>query len=178
MRHIEPTLRGLDRRVLFVFSDLEEGIPDAYFGHGASRLAYSMPPPTYGCIVVDSQTVSTGSGLALGQGAAHGTVSGWSRGSFVAPNYLALAIDLAKTINDKRPGMVQMNRGYLSRSDDMVLGRWTRILGMIGPPMTDPHTGEETARLADVQSAIWWLACYATTTLIPTSDTAAKYALG
>src|SRR5258708_727244 len=177
LRLIEPILRALDRRVLFVFSDLEEGIPDAYFGHGAARLTYAIPPPTYGCIVVDAQTVSTDSGLALGQGAAHGTVSGWSRGSFVAPNYLALAIDLAKTVNGDRQGTVQMNRGYLSRSDDMALGRWTRILGMIGPPMTDPHTGEEPAYLSDVQSAMWWLACYAATTLIPTSDTTAKYAL-
>lgn len=154
---VEGALRAADRSVLFVVTDLEEGLPEAYFGHGAARLTYAVPPPTLGCLIADAHTAGA-DGPALGKGASHGHVSAWSRGSFVAPNYLALAVDLAAEVNAHRPGTVQLNAGYLSRSDDMALGRWTQILGMIGAPMTDAHTGHESARLADVPPSIWWLA--------------------
>jgi hypothetical protein len=153
----EGAIRAKGKRVLFVFTDLEEGLPEAYFGHGAARLAYAVPPPTYGCLIADAHTAGA-DGPALGGGASHGHISAWGRGSFVAPNYLALAVGLAAQANTQRPGTVQLNTGYLSRSDDMALGRWTQILGMIGAPMIDAHTGHESGRLADVPPAIWWLA--------------------
>jgi hypothetical protein len=165
----EDMLRAQDRSVLFVFTDLEEGLPDAYFGHGSARLTYALPPPTFGCLIADAHTAGA-DGPALGNGASHGHVSAWSRGSFVAPNYLALAVDLAAEANAQRPGTVQLNAGYLSRSDDMALGRWTQILGMIGAPMVDAHTGHESARLADVPDAVWWLAHF-TGALLGVSET-------
>lgn len=165
------------RRVLVVFTDLEEGIPDAYFGHGAARLAGLLPAPTYGVISVDAQTAGTDSSPLVGGGACFGTVSGWSRGSIVPPNYIALGVDLAEALNTARPGSVQINTGYLSRSDDMPLGRWTQVLGMIGAPMTAPHTVSERAALADVQAAITWLALYVTAALALDPNVTQKYAL-
>jgi putative aminopeptidase FrvX len=176
LRSIEPALVEQNRRCLFVFSDQEEGIPEAYFGHGAARLTHAIPPPTFGCILADAHTVGANSNIVFGQGASHGNISAWSRGSVVPPNYLALALDLAEGINQIRPQTVQLNTGYLSRSDDMALGRWTQILGMIGAPMSDAHTGYERAHLADGQSAIWWLAHFTLATLALEPGLARRYA--
>lgn len=177
LARVEAALISHKRRVLFVFSDLEEGIPDAYFGHGAARLAGMMPAPTYGAISVDAQTAGADGVPAVGKGACFGTVSAWSRGSFVAPNYIALGADLAAELNNLTPGAVQLNTGYLSRSDDMPLGRWTQVLGMIGPPMTSPHTTEESAYLPDVQHAITWLTVYTAAALALAPEMSRQYAL-
>ncbi|MCZ7538956.1 MAG: hypothetical protein M5U29_03370 [Anaerolineae bacterium] len=134
LRASEDALRQAGRRLLVVFTDQEEGPPDGFFGHGAARLAHALPPPTAGCVVVDSQTAGPGLGVELGRGAGHGTASGGGRGSIVPPNYHALASDLARQVNDARPGTIQMNTGYLSRSDDTILGRWAPVLALTGPP--------------------------------------------
>jgi hypothetical protein len=163
---VEPHLQKLGKQLLIVFSDQEEGIPDAFFGYGASRLTGIMPAPTYGMICVDGQTAGANGGSPrMGEGAGFGTVSGWSRGSVVPPNYVSLGVDLAAAINAASPGSVQINTGYLSRSDDMILSRWTQILAMIGPPMANPHTVQETARLSDLQHTIRWLTLYLTAVL-------------
>ena len=174
LKGAEQDLIIKDKRVLFVLSDLEEGIPDAYFGHGAARLAYAVPPPTYGCLVADAHTALI-DGPALGKGVSHGSVSAWSRGSFTAPNYLALGIDLAVEANAQRPDTIQINTGYLSRSDDMAIGRWTQILGMIGAPMINAHTGQESAHLADLPHAVWWLAHFTAAVLGVSDEISSKY---
>ncbi len=144
-------MRERERRCIIVFTDQEEGSPDAYFGQGAARLMHTLPPPTYGCIVVDTQTIGSGLEPQPGQGACHGTASRWGKGSIVPPNYHALAVDLAAAMNVQRPATVQMNHGYISRSDDVFLSQWARVLALIGPPSSDPHTGHESARLDDIQ---------------------------
>jgi hypothetical protein len=175
LKMIEPDLLTANRRCLLVFTDQEEGVPDAYFGHGAARLTFAVPPPTLGCIVVDAETVNDV--LVMGQGAAHGTVSAWSRGAVVPPNLSALAVDLSAAVNVLRPNTVQMNTGYLSRSDDMPLGRWSQILGMMGAPMIEPHTGEEAAHLVDVGRAVDWLSIFTATLLGLYPTVAAHYRL-
>lgn len=175
LSRVDADLRRLGRRCLFVFSDLEEGVPTAFFGHGAARLTHLLPPPALGCVVVDAQTAQPDGVPALGAGASHGTVSAWSRGSAVPPNLIALALDLADEANSPHRQLVQMNTSYLSRSDDMALGRWAPVLAMIGPPMTGPHTDQERARLPDVQAAIRWLALFIGALLTP--DIQRQYAL-
>jgi len=178
LRDVEGVMRERERRCLFVFTDQEEGPPEGFFGHGAARLAYTIPPPTYGCIVVDGHNAALENGVRLGGGASHGVASNWGRGSIVPPNYHALAVELAQNLNDLRPGTVQMNNGYLSRSDDMMVGRWARVLGLIGPPLTDAHTGQESAMLGDVQASVWWLAHYVVTVLNLVPELTPRYALG
>ena len=173
----EGALRRAGRRLLVAFTDQEEGPPDGFFGHGAARLAGALPPPIAGCVVVDAHTAGPGPGVELGRGAGHGTASGWGRGSIAPPNVHALALDLARQINDTRPGTVQMNTGYLSRSDDMILGRWAPVLGLIGPPMTDPHTGHEAARLSDIQASAWWLAHFLAAALNIAPEIGQRYGL-
>jgi putative aminopeptidase FrvX len=178
LRAVETTMRERERRCLFVFTDQEEGPPEAFFGHGAARLTHTLPPPTYGCVIVDGHTAGPGLVPQLGGGISHATVSNWGRGSIVPPNYQALTVDLAGDLNALRPGTVQMNTGYLSRSDDMILGRWARVLGLVGSPMTDPHTGQETAQLGDIQAGVWWLAYFLVAAMNLVPDLTPRYALG
>jgi putative aminopeptidase FrvX len=178
LRGVESVMRERDRRCLFVFTDQEEGPPEAFFGHGAARLTHALPPPTYGCLVVDAHTAGPDLIPQPGSGVSHSAASGWGRGSLVPPNYHALAVDLAEAINGVRPDTVQMNTGYLSRSDDVALSRWARVLGLSGPPTTDPHTGRESARLADVQSGVWWLAHFVPVVLNLVPELTPRYALG
>jgi putative aminopeptidase FrvX len=178
LRQIEDIMIEQDRRCLFVFTDQEEGPPDGFFGHGAARLMHALRPPTYGCVIVDAHTAGPTLDPKLGKGVSHGAVSGWGRGAVVPPNYHALALELAGTLNAVRPDTIQMNNGHLSRSDDMILSQWTRILALSGPPMTDPHTGRETARLSDIQSGVWWLSYFLAAALNLVPELAPKYALG
>ncbi|NLX08828.1 MAG: hypothetical protein GXY36_04170 [Chloroflexi bacterium] len=175
---LEDALRQQDRRCLIVFTDQEEGPPEGFFGHGAARLTHALPSPTCGAVIVDAHTAGPGLEPQPGVGASHSTASNWGRGSIVPPHYHALALDLAAGVNNARPGTVQMNTGYLSRSDDMILGRWARILALTGPPMTDPHTGHESARLSDVQAGAWWLACFLAAALDLVPALRERYALG
>ena len=177
LRAVEEALIEQGRRCLFVFTDQEEGPPDGFFGQGAARLTGALPPPTIGCVVVDAHTAGPDLVPELGAGISHSAASGWGRGSVVPPNYHALALDLAAGLNALRPGTVQINTGYLSRSDDMILGRWAPILGLCGPPMTDPHTGHETADLGDVKSGAWWLTHFLAAVLGLAPDLAPLYAL-
>jgi putative aminopeptidase FrvX len=158
-------LKAAGRRLLVVFTDHEEGNPAAFFGHGAARTAYAVPPPTFGVISADAHGVNPDGPPVIGGGASHGSVSAWGRGSFVPPDYLRLALDRADAVNALRPGTVQMNTGYMSRSDDLPAFRWTKVLGMIGAPMTDAHTAHEAARLDDAISAAHWLTQYAAAVL-------------
>ncbi|MBN1680230.1 MAG: hypothetical protein JW966_08050 [Anaerolineae bacterium] len=178
LRGVEDALRDRERRCLFVFTDNEEGPPDGFFGHGASRLTYHLPPPRYGCVIVDAQTAGPGLAPLIDHGVCHGTMSGWGRGAIVPPNYRTLAVDLARDLNTTRPNTVQMNTGYLSRSDDMALGRWTRILALVGPPMTDPHTGHERACISDIQNGAWWLSHFLIAALNLVPELTPRYALG
>lgn len=156
-----------DFSLLIVFTDQEEGDPQAFFGHGAARLAHALPPPRLGTIILDAHGLMPEGPLMGGQGASHGTISAWGRGSIVPPQAIALALDLAQSVNAWRPATVQFNTGYMSRSDDLALGRWSQILALIGPPMRDAHTTHESAHLADVEGAGLWAACFCAALLSP-----------
>ncbi|MCS6836467.1 MAG: hypothetical protein NZ750_10670 [Anaerolineae bacterium] len=164
-----------DFSLLFVFTDQEEGDPQAFFGHGAARLAHALLPPRLGTIILDAHGVLESSSIICGRGASHGTISAWGRGSIVPPQAIALALDLAQTVNARQLATVQFNTGYMSRSDDLALGRWSQILALIGPPMRDAHTAHESAHLADVDRASLWAACFCAALLSPTI--AARYEL-
>jgi hypothetical protein len=73
---------------------------------------------------------------------------------------------------------VQLNHGYISRSDDVFLSQWARILALIGPPATDPHTGYESAQLGDIQDSVWWLSYFLVTALNLVPELTPRYALG
>ncbi len=177
LRPAEDILRAHDRRLLVVFTDQEEGPPDSFFGHGAARLAYAVPQPVLGCVIVDGHNAGMAHGPVLGGGVSAGAVSNAGRGSLVPPNYHALALDLAADLNATRPGTVQINNGYLSRSDDVALARWTRILALAGAPLEGAHTAQETAYLNDVQAAVWWLGHLLPAVLALSPDLNARYAL-
>lgn len=149
-----------DRRILFAFTDQEEGPPIGLFGQGAARLAHSIEPPRLGFINIDGHNVDERSGHVLGVGASQAFVSGDGRGSVVPLDYQALAESLAAQFNQARPGTVQLNYSYVSRSDDMLLSAWSRCLGLTGVIVANAHTTEETAALSDVVSAAHWIPAF------------------
>ena len=176
LKRLEAKMIQQNRRVLVAFTDQEEGIPEAFFGHGAARLAYAIDPPSLGCLIMDGHSVLPDGPIRMGGGVSHGIISTWSRGSVVPPNAVALALDLSEALNGHRPGTIQANTGYISRSDDMALGRWAQVLGLIGPPLANAHTAEESARLSDVEAGIWWASHYILALLGMAPDLARRYA--
>lgn len=174
---VEPSLEALGRTLVFAFTEHEEGPPSGYFfSQGASRLAHSLPLPTIGVINVDGHSADDQQ-VTLGGGGCHGVVSSGGRGSVVPPHYAALAEALAGWTNTHHPGTVQMNYGYISRSDDMPLHRWSRMIGLVGFPLLNAHTGEETAHLDDLNAAARWLVTYMSATLGYVSAIRQHYAL-
>lgn len=145
------------RKILFAFTDQEEGPPIGLFGQGASRLAHHIEQPRLGFINIDGHNLDAAAGHVLGVGASHAFVSGDGRGSVVPMHDQALAETLAAQVNQARPGTARMNYSYVSRSDDMLLSLWSRCLGLTGVIVADAHTTEETAALSDIASAAHWI---------------------
>ena len=153
-------LKHKNRRILFAFTDQEEGPPIGLFGQGASRLAYSIEQPRLGFINIDGHNLDAGAGHVPGVGASHAFVSGDGRGSVVPMDYQALAESLAARVNRARPGTVRLNYSYVSRSDDMLLSAWSRCVGLAGVIVADAHTTEERAALSDIVSAAHWIPAF------------------
>jgi len=153
------------RKILFAFTDQEEGPPAGLFGQGAARLAHCIDPPRLGFLNIDGHNLDEAAGHVLGVGASHAFVSGDGRGSVVPMNDQALAESLAARVNQWRAGTVRMNYGYVSRSDDMLLSLWSRCLGLSGVIVANAHTTEETAALSDIASAAHWIPAFITTVL-------------
>jgi len=149
-----------NRRILFAFTDQEEGPPIGLFGDGAARLAHSIEPPRLGFINIDGHNLDETADHVLGVGASHAFISGDGRGSVVPMNYQALAQSLADQVNHQRPGTVRLNYSYVSRSDDMLLSLWSRCLGLTGVIVANAHTTEETAALSDIASAAHWIPAF------------------
>ncbi|MDE2777638.1 MAG: hypothetical protein OXI77_17055 [Chloroflexota bacterium] len=155
-----PPYAIADRRVLFAFTDQEEGPPIGLFGQGAARLAHHIEPPRLGFVNIDGHNVDESLGHVLGVGASHAFVSGDGRGSVVPLDYQALAESLAAQVNQYRPGTARLNYSYVSRSDDMLLSLWARPLGLTGVIVANAHTTDETAALSDIASAAHWIPAF------------------
>ncbi len=148
------------RKVLFAFTDQEEGPPIGLFGQGAARLSQAIEQPRLGFINIDGHNLDEAAGHVLGVGASHAFVSGDGRGSVVPMDYQALAQSLSAQVNRARPGTARMNYSYVSRSDDMLLSLWSRCLGLTGVIVANAHTTEETAALGDIASAAHWIPAF------------------
>ncbi|MCY4147154.1 MAG: hypothetical protein OXE95_05750 [Chloroflexi bacterium] len=150
--------QNLSGRILFAFTDQEEAPPSGLFGQGAARLAGVMEPPRLGFINIDAHNAHAGH--QPGAGASHAFVSGNGRGSIAPLDRQAQAEKLAAELNARRPNTVRLNYGYVSRSDDMLLNLWTRCLGLVGAPLLNAHTTEETAALDDVAATVAWVVVF------------------
>ena len=164
-RVLQSTMYDMDHKILIVFTDQEEGPPTGLFGQGAARLSHAIAPPRLGFINLDAQNVDVAAGNIPGMGVAHAFVSGFGRGSIIPLEYQALAESTAQVINDQRTNTVNLNYGYVSRSDDMLLSLWSRCLGLIGVPLANAHTTEETVSLNDMVSGVYWISSYISSVL-------------
>ena len=149
-----------ERKLIFAFTDQEEGPPVGLFGQGAARLSHALPPPRLGFINIDGHNVDEKTDHRPGVGASHAFVSGAGRGSVVPLNYQALAQSLAEMVNQARPNTIRLNHSYVSRSDDMLLAAWSRPLGLTGVIVANAHTTEETAAITDIVSAAHWIPAF------------------
>ncbi|MAU10936.1 MAG: hypothetical protein CL607_14025 [Anaerolineaceae bacterium] len=166
------------RACWFVFTDHEEGPPNGYyFSQGSDRLTRAIPAPRIGAINVDAHNAGEGLPIQLGKGASFAMVSGDGKGAVVPPNYVAMANDLKDYLNTTSLAQVQFNPGYLSRSDEMPMHRWSRLLAMIGPPLAHAHTGNETANLTDVVDSITLLTHISSMALGTSPEATAAYHL-
>ena len=59
-------IAAMRRRVIFAFTDQEEGPPIGLFGQGASRLAHALEPPRLGFINIDGHNIDEGQGPCHG----------------------------------------------------------------------------------------------------------------
>ena len=165
LKAVEIDLVMAGQKVVFVFTDQEEGPPIGLFGQGAARLAHALPPPHLGFINIDAHNVDQATGHTPGIGASHAFVSGHGRGSIVPLDFQALAETLAGAVNAIRPGTVRLNYSYVSRSDDMLLSAWSRCLALIGVTLEQAHTTEETIALDDLVAAARWIPAFVTQAL-------------
>ena len=148
------------QKIIFAFTDQEEGPPIGLFGQGAARLAHALPPPRLGFINIDGHNVDEATGHLPGIGASHAFVSGYGRGSVVPLDYQALATELAREVNQARSSTVKLNYAYVSRSDDMLMSLNARCLGLVGVVLENSHTTEETVALGDLVSAVHWIPAF------------------
>ncbi len=148
------------QKIIFAFTDQEEGPPIGLFGQGAARLAHALPPPRLGFVNIDGHNVDQATGHLPGIGASHAFVSGYGRGSVASLDYQALATELAGEVNQARSGTVKLNYAYVSRSDDMLLSLNARCLGLIGVVLENSHTTEEAVALGDLVSAAHWISAF------------------
>jgi hypothetical protein len=84
---------------------------------------------------------------------------------------------LIAELNAREPCTVQHNTGYFSRSDDYALMHWSKILGLLGMPALDIHSGNEKGHLGDVRGGIVFLSHYIPIVLGLSSTIAGKYHL-
>lgn len=157
LKGIESLLALQGRNCLFTFSDQEEGPAGSLFGQGASKTAFALQPPRLGSIVVDVHAAGEAYGITLGGGASFGFASGGGRGALLPLNLQRLHLALSDDLNQRKPGSIQHNRGYFSRSDDFTLAHWSKILGLVGVPAADIHTGNEKGNLSDLLGGVLFL---------------------
>ena len=155
------------RKLLFAFTDQEEGPPIGLFGQGAARLAHHIEPPRLGFINIDGHNLDEAAGHVLGVGASHAFVSGDGRGSVVPLDRQSLAESLAARVNQARPGTVRMNYSYVSRSDDMLLSLWSRLLGLERRHRRGcAHDRRDSFALNDIVSAAHWIPAFSLATVL------------
>ncbi len=145
-------------QIICAFTDQEEGPPNGLFGQGAARLTHELEAPYVGFINIDAHNAGADAGAKLGGGVSHAFVSGRGRGSVVPLAFQEVAESLAasETVGE----LAQLNYGYVSRSDDMLLSLWSQCVGLIGLPLENAHTAEETIHLKDLLAAQGWLAAF------------------
>ncbi len=170
LRQIEEALLERDRRCVFVFWDRQGGWPYAY----STRGALSRSTPALGTVVIDGHLVQPG-GIHLDAGVACAMHAAELSRMLVPINYQQLTMDFLEALNQVRPGSAQLDASYLPGLED---NSWqSRVLGLIGPPVTDSFMEPEQVSLRDIESGVIWLSLYLVSVLNLVSDLTVHYSL-
>jgi hypothetical protein len=170
LRQIEEALLERDRRCVFVFWDRQGGWPYAY----STRGALSRMTPALGSVVVDGHLVGQ-AGVEVDAGVACAMHATGLPHMLVPINYQQLTADLMDALNQVRAGSVQLDAGYLPGIE---ADSWqSRVLGLLGPPVTDSFMEPEQVSLG-ISNPCIWLSLYLVSVLNLVPDIVAHYSLG
>jgi hypothetical protein len=174
LREIEEVLLEHNRRCLFIFPDRQDFMPDMLWTNSLGQNIH----PQFGTVVVDGQIIADES-MQYEAGIGYAFSSAQQAGLFVPANYQQLTWDLAGTFEASMSAIAQYNYvvttgGYQRGSGDYR----GRVLGLMGPPVSSPHAGQEIVHIKDIQAGIWWLSYYLPLVLGLVPPVSAAYALG
>mgnify|MGYP000157998197 CR=1 FL=1 len=152
LRMVEESMLEHDRRCLFVFPDRRTAGLQQIVGRGQLASA-----PLLGTVVVEGQAVDPAQAIQYEAGIGYAFHS--SGGVMVPMNYQALTHDLALDFAQFRPAAAQYNAVHHTLVGREQRVNHSRVLGLMGPPLSRPHAGQEIVFMKDIQSSVWWLSC-------------------
>ena len=174
LRQVEEALLEHNRRCVIVFPDRRD------FDLGALHNWHSggSLQPLLGTVLVESYVVDQEQGPHYEGGIAYSFGSATRRGVMVPVNYQQLACDLDVAFSQIMPMIAQFAGAALENSRCSGVSYNQRILGVMGPPLSRPHVGQEIVHLADVAAEVWWMVAYVALVLNLVPSATAQYALG
>jgi hypothetical protein len=174
LRHVEEVLLEHNRRCLFIFTDRQDFVPDMLWTDGLGQNIH----PNFGTVIVDGQIIED-EALQYEAGIGYAFSSAKQSGLFVPVNYQQLTWDLASAFEVYMPSIAQYNYVVAAGRRQRGMGEFRgRILGLMGPPVSSPHAGQEIVHIKDIQAGIWWLSCYLPLVLGLVPTVSAAYVLG
>ncbi|MFC1959188.1 hypothetical protein ACFLYO_00610 [Chloroflexota bacterium] len=174
LRQVEEVLLEHNRRCLFIFPDRQDFSPDMLWTNGLGQNIR----PALGTVMVDGQVIESET-LHYEAGMGYSFASSGQCGLLVPTNYQQLTWDLASTFETYMPAIAQHNYVVGPGLSQPCIGDFRgRILGLMGPPVSSPHAGQEIVHIKDIQAGIWWLSCYLSFVLELVPSVSVKYALG
>ncbi len=175
LRQVEEALLEHNRRCLLVFPDRRDFSPATLI----NRAAGGSLQPALGTILVEGQIVDAEHGPQYEAGMAYTSGSERRCGMLVPVNYQQLAHDLELAFEQVTSGVAQFtpaSAACAGQQSGMVSSQ--RVLGVMGPPLSRPHAGQEIVHLADVEAGVWWLGAFVALALNLVPEVASRYALG
>ena len=163
LRQSEEALLEQNRSCLFLFWDSQGGEIDMRW------------QPTCGTVLVEGQLAHDAALLALEAGVAYAHQVDGVHGPWTPMNYQQLTHELAASFASYRPGGVQCNAAQRAIGTSPASLR--RVIGVMGPPVSQLIGDDERASLRDIQAGVAWLAVYLAAVLNLVPDITVRYAL-
>lgn len=164
LRQSEEALLEHNRSCLFLFWDSQGGEIDMHL------------QPTFGTVLVEGQLGQGSTAPTLDAGVAYSHQVDDVHGPWVPMNYQQLSHDLAASFLEFWPNGVQHHAGPCAAESGPASFR--RVIGVMGPPVTQMIGEDERAGLRDIQAGAVWLTVYLAAVLNLVPDIAVRYALG
>lgn len=173
LRQIEESLLEQNRRCVFVFPDRRDIDVSNLTRGGAERVQ-----PGLGTVWIEGQPIASETGPQYEAGAVYSFANEKRCGLHVPLNYQQLMFDLDSSFLNLFTAMAQFVPVVASGCGEGERNYCQRTLGVMGPPLSRPHAGQEMVHLQDLASSTWWIATYVSLVLNLVPSVTARYALG